>query len=53
MCFSNVCDFFPSQNSKLVHSFESLTLKPMQGDEVVYLPVLALPIQKGEYNKIK
>jgi hypothetical protein len=39
--FSNVHDFFPSQNSKLVYSFESLSLKPMQGNGVVYLTVLA------------
>ena len=32
---------FPSQNPKLVYSFESLSLKPMLGNEVVYLTVLA------------
>ena len=41
MCFSNVYDIFPSQNSKLVYSLESLSLKPMQGNEVVYSTALA------------
>ena len=31
---------FPSQNSKLVYSFESLSLKPMQGSGVAYLSCL-------------
>ena len=39
MCFSDVCDCFASQNSKLVSIFESLSLKPMHGNEVVYLTV--------------
>ena len=43
MCFSNVYD--STQNSKLVHSFQSLSLKPMQGNEVEYLTMLAPQIQ--------
>ena len=39
--FSNFCDFFPSQKPMLVYSFESLSLKAMQGNGVVYLTVLA------------
>ena len=42
MCFPNVYDFiFIFQNWKLVYSFESLSLKPIQGNGVVYLIVLA------------
>ena len=32
--------FFPSQNSKPVYGFGPLSLKPMQGNEVVYLTML-------------
>ena len=38
--FFKFYDFFPSQNLKLVYSFESLSLKSMQGNGVVYLAVL-------------
>ena len=40
MCFSNVYDN-PSQNSKLVYSFESFSIKRMQGNGVEYLTMLA------------
>ena len=40
MGVSNVYDFFASQNPKLVYSFESLPLKPMQGNGGVYLTML-------------
>jgi hypothetical protein len=39
MCFSNF--YFLSQNSKLVHSLNHFHLRPMQGNGVVYLTVLA------------
>ena len=39
----------PSQNSKLVYSFEPLSLKPMQGKGVVYLTVL-VPLN-DEYDE--
>ena len=32
--------FFPSQNVKLVYSFELLSIKPMKGNGVVYLTML-------------
>jgi hypothetical protein len=41
VCFLGLCMIFSSQNSKLVYNFEPLSVKPMQGNEVVYLTVLA------------
>ena len=52
MCFSNVYDFCPSQNSKLVYSFESLSLEPMLDNGVVYLTVLA-PYSGSKDNTIR
>ena len=39
-CCSSVFNFFPSQNSKLVYTFETLSFKLMQGNGVVYFTVL-------------
>ena len=33
--------FFPSQNLKSIYIFESLSLKLMQGNKIVYLTMLA------------
>ena len=44
--FSSVYDFFPSQISKLVYSFESLSLKPIHGNKAVYLTML-VPLCRG------
>ena len=41
MCFSNVYEFF-LHKIQLMESFEPLSLKPTQDNEVVYLTVLAL-----------
>jgi hypothetical protein len=41
MCFSSIHKFFPSQNWKLIYSFESLSLKPMHDNGIAYLTVLA------------
>ena len=40
-CVFQMLWFIPSQNSKLAYNVESLSLKPMQGNGVVHLTVLA------------
>ena len=41
MCFLNVCNKKNSQNFKSVTSFESLSIKSLQGSRVVYFTMLA------------
>ena len=43
-CAIQMFIIFSSHNSKLIYSFETLSLKPMQGNGVVYLTVLALTV---------
>ena len=46
MCFFKCMNFFFTY-SKLVYTFESLALKPMQGSRVVHLTVLAPLVDKN------
>ena len=49
-CIFKIFMNFPSQDLKIVYSFESLSLKPMQGNGVTYLTMLAL---HDNFKKIK
>ena len=41
ICEQKLLGFVPSQNSKLIYRFGSISLKPMHGNGAVYLTVLA------------